>query len=83
MRWKLFPFSLIERAEQRYTHNVGNVNGDWGKLRDDFYHSFSPLSPTPSPWNDILAFEQFEKESLEQLGLDFRTFYQLSQACLC
>jgi hypothetical protein len=24
--------SHIERVEQWYTHNVGNVNGDWGKL---------------------------------------------------
>jgi hypothetical protein len=29
LRWKLFPFSLVEKAEQWYTHNVGNANGDW------------------------------------------------------
>ena len=37
---------------------------DWRKLQDDFYHSFSPLSPTPSVWSEILAFDKFEKESL-------------------
>jgi hypothetical protein len=57
LRWKLFPFSLTMRAEQWYIHNMENVNADWGKLRDDFCHSFSPLSLTPSPWSDILTFE--------------------------
>ena len=33
LRWKLFPFSLMEKVEQWYTHNVGNVNGDWEELR--------------------------------------------------
>ena len=32
LRWKLFPFSLIEKAEQWYTHNAGNANGDWEEL---------------------------------------------------
>jgi hypothetical protein len=36
LRWKMFPFSLTERVEQWYTHNVGNMNGNWGRLRDDF-----------------------------------------------
>jgi hypothetical protein len=42
----------------------GKCDCDWGKLRDDFCHSFSPLYLTLSPWSDILAFELFEKESL-------------------
>jgi hypothetical protein len=44
LRWKLFPFSLVEKAEQWYTHNVENANGDWEELRDDFCLSFSSLS---------------------------------------
>ena len=64
LRWKLFPFSLIEKAEQWYTHNVGNVNGDWEELRDDFCLSFSSLSDEASRRGDILAFEQLEKESI-------------------
>jgi hypothetical protein len=28
LRWKLFPFSLMEKVEQWYTHNVRSVNGD-------------------------------------------------------
>jgi hypothetical protein len=34
LRWKLFPFSLAERAKQWYTHNVGKVNREWDELRD-------------------------------------------------
>ena len=33
LRWKVFPFSLVEKVEQWYTHNVGNANGDWEELR--------------------------------------------------
>jgi len=32
LRWKLFPFSLDERAKQWYAHNVGKVAGDWDEL---------------------------------------------------
>ena len=28
LRWKLFPFSLDERAKQWYAHNIGKVNKD-------------------------------------------------------
>jgi hypothetical protein len=34
LRWKLFPFSLDERAKQWYAHNVGKVNGELDELRD-------------------------------------------------
>ena len=57
MQWKLFPFSLIERAEQWYTRTIGKMSSDWEELRDDFCYSFSlPI--------DILNFEQLEKESI-------------------
>ena len=62
--WKLFPFSLVEKAEQWYTHNVRSADGDWEELRDDFCLSFSSLSHEASRRGDILAFEQLEKESL-------------------
>jgi len=64
LRWKLFPFSLVEKAEQWYTHNVGNANGDWEEPQDDFCLSFSSLSHEASRLGDILAFEQLEKESI-------------------
>ena len=28
LQWKLFPFSLDERAKQWYAHNIGKVNKD-------------------------------------------------------
>jgi hypothetical protein len=64
LRWKLFPFSIKEKAEQWYTHNVRSVNGDWEKLRVDFYHSLSSLSHIASLRSDILLFYQIEKESI-------------------
>jgi hypothetical protein len=44
LRWKLFPFSLDERAKQWYAHNIGKVNGDWEELRNRFYLVFFPIS---------------------------------------
>ena len=32
LRWKLFPFSLVEEARQWYMHTVGSVNGNLGEL---------------------------------------------------
>ena len=64
LRWKLFPFSLIERAEQWYTRTIGNMSGDWEELRDDFCYSFSLTERIDSLPIDILDFEQLEKESI-------------------
>ena len=44
LRWKLFPFSLVGKVEQWYTHNVRGTIHDWEELRDDFCLSFSSLS---------------------------------------
>jgi hypothetical protein len=64
LRWKLFPFSLTERAEQWYTRTIGDMPGDWEQLRDDFYYSFSLTKRIVSLPTDILGFEQLEKESI-------------------
>ena len=42
LRWKLFPFSLIGKAKQRYTIAVESMNGDWDELKDMFCLGFSP-----------------------------------------
>ena len=62
--WKLFPFSLTERAGQWYTRTIGNMTGDWDELRDDFCCSFSLTERIDSLPIDILDFEQLEKESI-------------------
>ena len=62
--WKLFSFSLIERAEQWYTLMIENMSGDWEELRDDFCYSFSLTKRIDYLPTDILDFEQLEKESI-------------------
>ena len=42
--WKLFPFSLDERAKQWYAHNEGKVVGYWEELRNRFCLAFFPIS---------------------------------------
>jgi len=64
LRWKLFPFSLVGKAKQWYTHNMRGTIHDWEELRDDFCLSFSSASHTTSLRSEILAFEQVEKETV-------------------
>ena len=64
LRWKLFPFTHIERVEQWYTRAIGNMSGDWEEIRDDFCYSFSLTGRINSLPTDILDFEQLEKESI-------------------
>ena len=64
LRWKLFPFSLTEKAKQCYTHAVGSTNGDWEELKDKFYLAFFPMFRIGSLPKAILDFEQREKESM-------------------
>ena len=61
LRWKLFPFSLIEKAKQWYTHAIGSMNGDWEELTYKFCLEFSPIGSLP---NAIFDFEQYKKESI-------------------
>ena len=77
LRWKLFPFSLSERARQWYTHNVGKVNREWKELRDRFCLAFFPISRIASLRKEILDFRQDEKESL---GAAWARFSQLTHA---
>ena len=32
LKWKVFPFSLAERAKQWYAHTIRSVNGDWDEF---------------------------------------------------
>jgi hypothetical protein len=64
LRWKLFPFSLDERAKQWYAHNIGKVAADWEELRNRFCLAFFPISQIASLQQEILNFQQKEKESI-------------------
>jgi hypothetical protein len=64
LRWKLFPFSLDERAKQWYAHNIGKVAADWEELRNRFCLAFFPISQIAALRQEILNFQQKEKESI-------------------
>ena len=63
LKWKLFPFSLSERAKQWYAHTVISVNGGWDELRDKFCLAFFPISRIITLYLEILTFQQKEKET--------------------
>ena len=77
LRWKLFPFSLVGKVEQWYTHNVRGMIQDWEELWDDFCLSFSSLSHTASLRSEIFAFEQME----ESIGAAWARFSHLLATC--
>jgi hypothetical protein len=58
------PFSLDERVKQCYTHNVGKVASDWEELKNRFFLTFFPISRIVVLQQEILSFEQKEKESI-------------------
>jgi len=62
--WKLFPFSLDERAKQLYAHNIGTVASDWEELRNILYLAFFPISQITALRHEILNFQQKEKETI-------------------
>ena len=62
--WKLFPFSLDERAKQWYIHNVGKVASDWEELRNRFCLVFFPMSRIAALRQEILNFQQKEKKTV-------------------
>ena len=73
MRWKLFTFSLTERAEQWYTRMIESMCGNWKELRADFCHSFSRDKHINSLPIDILDFKQLE----ESIGAAWARFLRL------
>ena len=77
LRWKLFPFSLADRAKQWYTHNDGKVNREWEELRDRFCLAFFPIYRITSLRKEILDFRQDEKESI---GAAWARFSKLTRA---
>jgi len=64
LKWKLFPFSLIGKAEQWYTYTVGSVNDNWDELRDKFCLEFFPMSRIIALHRDIRSFQQNERECI-------------------
>ena len=64
LRWKLFPFSLDERAKQWYAHNIVKVAGDWEELRNRLCLAFFPVSRIVALRQEILNFQQKEKETI-------------------
>ena len=64
LKWKLFPFSIVERVKQWYTHTVGSVNRSWDELRDKFCLSFFTQSRIVALLRDVLCFQQNEKETI-------------------
>jgi hypothetical protein len=47
-----------------YAHNVGKVASDWEELRNKFCVTFFPISQIAALRQEILNFQQKEKETI-------------------
>ena len=57
LRWKLFPFSLTERAKIWYYWTTVRVGGDWIQLKDEFCLFFFPVPKVIPCRIQLLTFE--------------------------
>ena len=58
LRWKLFSFSLTERAKIWYYRTAVRVGGDWIQLKDEFCLFFFPVPKVIPCRIQLLTFEQ-------------------------
>jgi hypothetical protein len=77
LKWKLFSFSLRDKAKQWYTMSVKKFHGEWEELKCNFCLTFFPLTRVINLRLDILSFRQNEKESL---GAAWARFSLLTQS---
>jgi hypothetical protein len=73
LRWKLFPFSLRERAKRWYSLTIESRQGDWGALCSSFCLQFFPISRVIKLHSEVLTFKQNKKESLGMAWERFNT----------
>jgi hypothetical protein len=66
LRWKLFPFSLMEIAKHWYNRTVGSMQGDWETLFLKFCLHFFFISKVVSLRIEVLTFRQLEEESFDK-----------------
>ena len=57
LRWKLFLFSLTERAKTWYYRTAVRVGGDWIQLKDEFCLFFFPIPKVIPRHIQLLTFE--------------------------
>jgi hypothetical protein len=54
----------LEVVSEWYDHNIGKLNGDWEELRNLFYLAFFPISQIAALRQEILNFQQKDKETI-------------------
>ena len=77
LKWKLFPFSLLEDAKQWYSRVAWTVHGNWIELWEEFCSAFFPLPRIRALRAEVLTFRQNEKESI---GVAWARFSLLVQS---
>jgi hypothetical protein len=57
LRWKLFPFSLTEKAKHCYNFTIGSRQGAWEALWSSFCLQFFSISRVVSLCSKVLSFK--------------------------
>jgi hypothetical protein len=58
LRWKLFPFSLIEKAKHWHRLHVKRSKGNWKTLSSNFCLQFFPIYKVVKLRAELLTFKQ-------------------------
>jgi hypothetical protein len=64
LKWKLFPFSLKDKARTWYFRHVHEAEGKWSILRDRFCLRYFPLKKIADLRRKVITFEQEDHEPL-------------------
>jgi hypothetical protein len=64
LKWKLFPFSLKDKARTWYFRHVHEAEGKWSILQDRFCLRYFPLKKIADLRRKVITFEQEDHEPL-------------------
>jgi hypothetical protein len=64
LRWKLFPFSLIEKSKHWYRRHVKRSKGNWEALSSSFCLQFFLIYKIIKLCAKLLTFKQQKNEPL-------------------
>ena len=66
VKWNLFPFTLIDKAQRWYQLASRESQGDWGLLMENFIASFFPIVKVHMLRKQVWSFEQEESEDIDE-----------------
>ncbi|WVZ80615.1 hypothetical protein U9M48_028074 [Paspalum notatum var. saurae] len=68
VKWNLFPFTLVDKAQKWYQRASREAQGDWGLLVEKFVTTFFSTVRVYKLRKQVWSFEQKESEDIDEAG---------------